>query len=36
MRIIRSSLSRLWRTPVKTAFFFLLLAFTVALVFPDF
>ena len=32
MRIIRSSLSRLWRTPVKTAFFFLLLAFTVALV----
>lgn len=32
MRIIRSSLTRLFRTPVKTALFFLLLSFTVALV----
>lgn len=32
MTIIKSSLTRLWRTPVKTFFFFLLLAFTVALV----
>ncbi|MDE6406059.1 MAG: hypothetical protein K2M20_10485 [Lachnospiraceae bacterium] len=32
MTTIRSSLIRLLRTPVKTAFFFLLLAFTVALV----
>lgn len=32
MRIIRNSLTRLVRTPVKTALFFLLLAFTTALV----
>ncbi len=32
MRIIRNSLIRLRRTPVKTALFFLLLSFTVALV----
>lgn len=32
MRIIRNSLTRLFRTPVKTALFFLLLSFTVALV----
>lgn len=32
MRIIRSSLTRLFRTPVKTALFFLLLSFTVSLV----
>lgn len=32
MGIIRGSFIRLWRTPVKTVFFFLLLALTVALV----
>lgn len=32
MKIIRNSLTRLLRTPIKTALFFLLLSFTVALV----
>ncbi len=32
MAWLRNSLIRLWRTPVKTVFFFLLLTFTVALV----